>query len=440
MTLPPPPRPFPDSHYAATAHPAPDHAPLNGEARADVCVIGGGFTGVSTALELAKRGFSVRLLEAHRIGWGASGRNGGQVGTGQRKDSFDLDRLVGREMSDRLWDLAQDAKTLIRQRIADYGIECELKPGHLGVAWKKSDLRWMERYAEALAARHRYPHLRFIPKARLHEHVDSPVYHGGVLDTGTYHLHPLNYCLGLARGAAQEGAVLHEGTPVTGIERTGNGFTVRTPSGALKAGQVVVACNGYLGHDDVGRIAGLPRSIAPKIMPINNYIAATRPLSETEWRKLIPGDVCVSDTKFVIDYYRLSADRRLLFGGGESYSPRFPADIAGFVRKPLARAFPQLRDIQIDHAWGGTLAISLTRMPTVGRTAEGVFYAQGFSGNGVAITGVVGRAIAEAVAGTMETFDVFARIPQPDFPGGTLLRYPALVIGMLWYSLRDRLG
>ncbi|MCR9257380.1 MAG: FAD-binding oxidoreductase [Alphaproteobacteria bacterium] len=435
-----PPRPHPESHYAATGHRAPPRPPLGGDQRADVCVIGGGFTGVSTALELAKKGFAVRLLEAHRIGWGASGRNGGQVGTGQRKDSFDLDSIVGREMSNRLWDLAEDAKTLIRERIAAYDIECELKPGHLGVAWKKKELHWMEGYAEAIADRHGYPHMRFVPKSEIRQHVDSPVYHGGVLDMGTYHLHPLNYCLGLARGAVAEGAVLHEGSPVTRLEKTASGHRVATADGSVTADHVVVACNGYLGHPDTGDMLGLPGAIAPKIMPINNYIAATRPLSETEWRRLIPNDVCVSDTKFVIDYYRLSADRRLLFGGGESYSPRFPDNIADFVRKPLARAFPQLSGIEIDYAWGGTLAISLNRLPMVGRTPEGVFYAQGFSGNGVAITGVVGRAMADAIAGTAETFDVFATIPQPSFPGGTLLRYPALVAGMLWYALRDRLG
>jgi len=239
---------YPESYYAATAKGAPTCPTLRGGVSADICVIGGGFTGVSTALELGKKGYAVRLLEAHRIGWGASGRNGGQVGTGQRKDSFDLDPIVGAEMSNRLWELAQDAKALILNRIADNDIDCELKPGHLGVAWKRKDLAWMEGYAEAIDRRHNYPHMRFIPKSEIRDHADSPAYHGGVLDTGTYHLHPLSYCLGVARGAIAEGADLHENSPVTKLDKTNAGFRVTTADGSVEAAHVVVACNGSVSY------------------------------------------------------------------------------------------------------------------------------------------------------------------------------------------------
>lgn len=424
------------SYYAASAGEIPTHAPLQGTVSADVCVVGGGFTGITTALELAKKGYAVRLLEANKIGWGASGRNGGQVGTGQRKDSWGTDAFAGKEHSNRLWDLACEAKALILDRIETYGIDCDLGKGNLAAAWKKSDLEWMERYPEDMAERHGYGHCRFIPGNEIRDWVDSPAYFGGVIDQGTYHLHPLKYALGLARGAVQEWAVLHEDSAVTAIVKSAKGHRVETAEGSVEADHVVLACNGYLDE----RIPGIPKTTAAMIMPINNFIAATRPLSDTEWRALLPHDCCVHDTKFVVDYYKLSKDRRLLFGGGETYSSTLPDDIEGLVRKPLSRAFPQLKDIEIDYAWGGTLGITMRRLPSVGRSADGIYYGQGFSGSGVAMTGIVGKAMAEAIAGTAERFDVFASIPQPPFPGGTLLRFPGLVAGMLWYSLKDKLG
>ncbi len=419
-----------DSYFAATARGAIERPRLLGEVACDLCVIGGGFTGLSTALHLAERGYDVVLLEARRAGWGASGRNGGQLGSGQRRSQGELERLVGAAQARALWDLAEEAKAAVKERIRRHDIPCDLKSGSLRVAYKLGDAAMLVAQAEDLRARYDYPHIRVVPRDEVAEMLGTGIYHGGSLDRDAGHLHPLNYALGLAHAAQQAGARIFEDSPVTGIE-SGARPCATTARGRVRARYLVLACNGYL--------EGLERRIAGKIMPINNYILATEPLGETGARDIIRDDVAVSDTKFVIDYYRLSADKRLLFGGGETYRRGFPADIKGFVRKYMLRVYPQLAEARIDYAWGGTLAITLNRLPSFGRLGLGLFYAQGFSGHGVALTTLAGKLIAEAVAGSAERFDVFARLPQPSFPGGTLLRWPGLVAGMLYYTLRDKL-
>ncbi len=422
--------PHTDSYFAATALGAIEHPRLLGDLSCDVCVIGGGFTGLSTALHLAERGFEVVLLEARRAGWGASGRNGGQLGSGQRRSQGELERLVGAARARALWDLAEEAKAAVKERIRRHHIPCDLKSGSLRVATKPGDAAVLAAQAEDLRARYDYPHIRAVPRDEVAEMLGTGIYHGGSLDRDAGHLHPLNYALGLARAAQQAGARIFEDSPVTRIE-SGARPGATTTQGRVRARYLVLACNGYL--------EGLEPRIAGRIMPINNYILATEPLGETGAREIIRDDVAVSDTKFVIDYYRLSADRRLLFGGGETYRRAFPADIKGFVRKVMLRVYPQLAEARIDYAWGGTLAITRNRLPGFGRLGPGLFYAQGFSGHGVALTTLAGKLIAEAVAGSAERFDVFARLPQPSFPGGTLLRWPGLVAGMLYYTLRDKL-
>ncbi len=419
-----------DSYYAATAKGLTSYPQLKGDADCDVCVVGGGFSGLSSALHLAEHGYDVALLEAARVGWGASGRNGGQLGTGQRKGPDELEAIVGAEDTRRLWDMAEEAKTCVKDRIARHAIDCDLKDGHLGVAYKAGDVAEMHRYAELLATRYDYPRIRPVDRAELGDMLGSDIYHGGYLDSGAGHLHPLNYAIGLARAAVEAGARIFELSPAGRIERRATP-RVTTDCGAVRARYLVLACNGYLG--------GLEPRIAGKIMPINNYVLATEPLGEARARELIRDDVSVSDTKFVIDYYRFSADRRLLFGGGETYRRSFPADMKSFVRKYMLRVYPQLAETRIDYAWGGTLAITMNRLPSFGCLDGTTFYAQGYSGHGVALTTLAGKLIAEAVAGSAERFDVFARIPQPSFPGGVLLRWPGLVAGMLYYSLRDKL-
>ena len=420
----------PESYYAATAVGAVEHPRLTGDLRCDVCVIGGGFTGLSAALHLAERDYDVVLLEARRVGWGASGRNGGQFGGGQRRPQGELERLVGAQQARALWDLAEEAKATVKERIRRHGIACDLKLGSLRVAYKPGDAAMLAAEAAELRERYGYPHIRAVAREEVAEMLGTTIYHGGALDRDAGHLHPLNYALGLARAAAEAGARIYEDSAATRLEG-GARPGVETARGRVRARYLVLACNGYL--------EGLERRIAGKIMPINNYILATEPLGETRAREIIRDDLAVSDTKFVIDYYRLSADKRLLFGGGETYRRGFPADIKGFVRKYMLRVYPQLAETRIDYAWGGTLAITLNRLPGFGRLGPGVFYAQGFSGHGVALTTLAGKLIAEAAAGSAERFDVFARLPQPSFPGGTLLRWPGLVAGMLYYGLRDKL-
>jgi gamma-glutamylputrescine oxidase len=423
-----------ESYYAATAIGLRDYPRLTGELDCDVCVVGGGFTGLSTALHLAERGYEVILLEAERIGWGASGRNGGQLNSGQRKDQNALERKLGREAARRLWDLAEDAKASVRERIARHRIDCDLKAGVLTVAYKAGEERALAAYAEKLRRDYGYPLVRPVSGPEVAEMLGTGRYHGGALDSGAGHLHPLNYALGLARAAEAAGARLFEAARVAAIDPgnlVGRPTRLSTAQGAARARAVVLACNGYLNR--------LEPRIAGKIMPINNFVLATEPLGEDGARALIRDDVAVCDTKFVVDYFRLSADKRLLFGGGETYSRRFPADLKGFVRTYMLRVYPQLAETRIDYAWGGTLAITPDRLPSFGRLDPDIYYAQGYSGQGVALTTLAGKLIAEALAGTAERFDVFARLPQPDFPGGTLLRRPGLVAGMLYYSLRDKL-
>lgn len=418
------------SYYAATANDRTRHPPLAGDCEADVCVVGGGYTGLSAALHLAEAGFSVRLVEANRIGWGASGRNGGQVGSGQRKDQQALEALVGPEHAHRLWALAEEAKALVRGLIARHAIDCDLKPGVMQVAHKPALTAALHAGADHLARRYGYDRMTLLSAAEVRERLGSDRYFGGILDEGAGHLHPLNYALGLARAAAAAGALLHEGTRATAVTG-GSRPRVETTSGTVRCRFVVIACNGYLER--------LSPRLAGRIMPINNYIAATAPLGEDAARALIRDDVAVADTRFVISYFRLSADRRLLFGGGETYRRGFPPDVKAFVRPHMLQVFPQLASTRIDYGWGGTLAITLNRLPSFGRLDGSLFYAQGYSGHGVALATLAGQLIAEAAAGTMERFDVLAGVPQPRFPGGALLRWPAMVAGMLWYSVRDRL-
>jgi len=420
----------PDSYYAATATTWPPHAALMEDLTTDVCILGAGYTGLSAALHLAQRGYAVTVLEAEHVGFGASGRNGGQLGTGHRKDQRALEEKLGKEWAHRLWTLAEDSVATVKSLIADHGIDCDLTPGIIQAAWKASDIDWMKQEVDHMAREYGYDRLAFIPQKDIREQIGTTRYHGGLLDRGAAHLHPLNYALGIARAAEARGVKIHEHTPVTKITDT-DPAKIHTTHGTVTARFVVVATNGYLKK--------LEPRMARTIMPINNFIIATEPLGDDMARALIRDNVAVQDTKFVIDYYRLSPDKRLLFGGGENYSSRFPHDIARFVRKPMLRVFPQLADARIDYAWGGTLAITMSRMPDFGRLAPHILYAQGFSGQGINMATLAGKLLSEAIAGQAERFDWISRIKVPAFPGGTLFRYPGMVAGMLWYAMQDRL-
>ena len=421
---------YPDSYYAATATGLHEHPHLVGDERADVCVIGGGFTGLSAALNLAEQGMSVVLLEAERIGFGASGRNGGLIGSGQRSDVLEMEEQFGLERSRQFWDFAEAAKAEIRGRVAKHSIQCDLQKGQVLGIHKKSYLGWPQQLADALAERYDYPHTRSLSKEEARDLVATDSFLEGYLDTEAASLHPLNYALGLARAARDAGVRIFENSRVTDYTRT-DPATIRTADGSIQASFIVLACNGYLGK--------LEKRVAGKIMPINNFMIATEPLGEDRAHQLIKDRLCVHDTRFVVNYFRTSEDHRLLFGGGENYRSGFPRDIRAFVQPYMLKLFPQLDDVAIDYAWGGTLSVTVNRQPHVGRLEPNLFFAQGYSGHGVSTANFAGKVIAEAITGTAGRFDVFASLPIHTFPGGTLLRYPGMVLGMLYYSLKDRL-
>ena len=420
-----------NSWYAASANQQLSYPPLRGDVRADVCIIGGGYTGLSSAIHLRKAGYNVVLLEANRVGWGASGRNGGHVGTGQRAEQDQLEKWVGLDQAKALWQLGLEAVDTVCALIDEYDIDCELKSGNLHVAAKAGDAKGLQVEVEHLSGVYGYDQIRYVDSAELAELTSGQGFHGGTVDSGCKHLHPLNYALGLAAAANSLGATLHEGSRVLGY-REGDKVEVKTDQGTVTANFLVLACNGYLEKLE-------PRT-AGRIMPINNYMLATEPLPEALARQLIRDDTSMSDSLFVINYWKLSADNRLLFGGGETYSRRFPGDIPGFVRKYMLKIYPELADTRIDYGWGGTLAITMNRMPDFGRLSNQVFYAHGYSGHGVPTATLAGKLLAEAIGGTAERFDVMASVPSRQFPGGTLLRWPGLVAGMLFYAVRDRLG
>ncbi len=421
---------YPSSYYAATASKLDPFPEATGEISCDVAIIGGGFTGLSAALHLAEAGLDVLVLEAHRVGFGASGRNGGQVHPGQRLEQDDLEEMLGAERARLLWDLAEESVALTLDLAAKHAPDAHYVPGLIHADHRARFVKHSHAYAEKLRSEYGYDKIRPLDRDELRHLVGSDAYHGGVEDMGGGHLHPLNYALGLARAAQAAGARICENSRVTWV---GEREPVRlgTENATIKARYMLWAANGYLGH--------MNRRIAENVMPINNFILATEPLDEELAQSVIRNNHAVADSKFVINYFRLSEDRRMLFGGGESYGYRFPADIAAKARKPMLEIFPQLAKARIDYAWGGTLGITMTRMPYFTRIAGNILTASGYSGHGVALATLGGKLAAEAMIGQAERFDLLAELPSEPFPGGPALRTPLLALAMLWFSLRDRL-
>ena len=416
------------SYYEATSQPRPPLPTLEGEIEVDVCVVGAGIAGCSVALELASQGYRVVVLEAQRVGHGASGRNGGQALVGYACGQHALEAEAGFEAARHMWDLSVEAVALLRERIERYAIQCDLQWGHVQVAIKERQRVELLAEQEELQGRYGYRQLEFIGQSDIRELLATERYVAGLLDRGSAHLHPLNYTLGLARAALGTGAQMYEHSAVTRIDYA-DPARVFTKSGSVRARFVVLCGNTYLN--------GLVPALRSRIMPVGTYIVATAQLGAQRATELIRRNYAIADVNFVLDYYRRSADHRLLFGGRVSYSGRDVFDTARATRRRMLHVFAQLADVEIEYAWGGYVDISLSRAPDFGRLRPNIYYLQGFSGHGLALSGMAGKLAAEAIAQQSQRFDVYSKLKHRDFPGGRWLRMPSLVLAMLWYRMRD---
>jgi glycine/D-amino acid oxidase-like deaminating enzyme len=420
------------SYYAATRNrPTLQFPALREAVQADVCIVGGGFSGLNTAIELAERGLSVVLLEARQIGWGASGRNGGQLirGVGHEVERFLP--LLGEDGVRELKLMGLEAVDIVRQRIKQYAIDCDLTWGYCDLANKPADLEGFAADAEELRSLGYRHELRLLQPGQMHEVVGSERYVGGLIDMGSGHLHPLNLALGEAAAAAALGVRLYEHSAVTRIEH-GPQVSVHTAQGQVRADTLVLACNAYLND--------LEPAIGGKVLPAGSYIIASEPLSPEHAHELIPQNMALSDQRVALDYYRLSADHRLLFGGACHYSGRDPKDIAAYMRPKMLKVFPQLANVRIEYQWGGMIGIGANRLPQIGRLREhpNVYYAQAYAGHGLNATHLAGKLLGEAIAEQHSRgFELFAQVPHITFPGGRLLRSPLLALGMLWHRLKE---
>ncbi|WP_165680952.1 NAD(P)/FAD-dependent oxidoreductase [Metapseudomonas otitidis] len=422
--------PYPQSYYAASANPVPARPELEGETQTDVCIIGAGYTGLSTALFLLENGFKVTVVEAAKVGFGASGRNGGQIVNSYSRDIDVIERTVGPKQAQLLGQMAFEGGRIIRERIAKYDIKCDLKDGGVFAAFTAKQMGHLESQKK-LWERYGHTQLELLDGKRIREVVASENYIGGMLDMSGGHIHPLNLALGEAAAVEALGGVIHEQSPAIRVER-GDNPVVYTPKGSVKAKFVVVAGNAYLGNL-------LPELMA-KSMPCGTQVITTEPLSDEMARSLLPQDYCVEDCNYLLDYFRLSGDNRLIYGGGVVYGARDPSNIEAIIRPKMLKTFPQLKNVKIDFAWTGNFLLTLSRLPQVGRLGDNIYYSQGCSGHGVTYTHLAGKVLAEALRGQAERFDAFASLPHYPFPGGHLFQVPFSALGAWYYSLRDKLG
>lgn len=422
--------PYPQSYYAASANPVPARPELEGETQTDVCIIGAGYTGLSTALFLLENGFKVTVVEAAKVGFGASGRNGGQIVNSYSRDIDVIERTVGPKQAHLLGQMAFEGGRIIRERIAKYDIKCDLKNGGVFAAFTAKQMGHLESQKK-LWERYGHTQLELLDGKRIREVVASENYIGGMLDMSGGHIHPLNLALGEAAAVESLGGVIHEQSPAIRVER-GDNPVVYTPKGSVKAKFVVVAGNAYLGNL-------LPELMA-KSMPCGTQVITTEPLSDEMARSLLPQDYCVEDCNYLLDYFRLSGDNRLIYGGGVVYGARDPSNIEAIIRPKMLKTFPQLKNVKIDFAWTGNFLLTLSRLPQVGRLGDNIYYSQGCSGHGVTYTHLAGKVLAEALRGQAERFDAFASLPHYPFPGGHLFQVPFSALGAWYYSLRDKLG
>ena len=429
-----------NSYYAATAPRQQRFPALQSNVDADVAIVGAGLAGMSAAIELADRGYRVVLLEARQVGWGASGRNGGQAIAGLACDQSVIEGQLGRADSKRVWDMTLEAIRLIGQRRERFAIDCDWRDGYLGLAVNERKARELREWHEQMQRDYGYD-TRWITPQDMPQWIASPRFHSGIHDPMGGHLHPLKYSLGMAAAAASLGVQIFEDSGVTEI-LPGRVAKLRTAQGSVSASHVLLAGNVYL--------QGLAPVLESRVMPVGTYIVTSEPIERGLAESLIPSGSAVCDTNFVLDYFRPTLDHRMLYGGRVSYSTATPMNLAASMQQRMARTFPQLKDTKVEYAWGGFVDISMNRAPDFGRLSDrlhglersdwaNVYYLQGFSGHGLALTGLAGKLVAEAIAGDAERFDTFARIRHRPFPGGKLLRTPALVAGMAYYRLRDLL-
>ncbi len=420
-----------NSYYTATAAADMRFAPLQGSAEADVCIVGGGLAGLSAAIELRRAGLDVVVLEGMQVGWGASGRNGGQALNGLACDISLVQRQLGGEAARAIWDMSLEGVRLIGERCREYAIDCHWQPGYLAAAIGPRKARELRAWVEELERDWGYTGMQFADGPQVRQWIASDRYRAIAFDPRGGHLHPLLYTQGLARAAAGLGARIHERSRALRLER-GPRPTVATDQGSVRCRHVLLAGNVYL--------ESLAPQLSRRIMPVGTFIAASAVLGAERASALIPSRAAVCDTQFVLDYFRLSADHRMLFGGRVSYSTIAPRRLAAAMRQRMVSVFPQLQDVPIEYSWGGYVDITMNRAPDFGRLDPNIYYLQGFSGHGLALTGLAGRVAAEAIAGTAARFDLFARLRHREFPGGPALRTPALVMAMAWYRLRDLIG
>jgi len=419
------------SYYEASAPRNDRYAALQTNIACEVCIVGAGLAGLSAAIDLADAGFTVALLEARQVGWGASGRNGGQALVGLACDMQVIERQLGRDAARRVWDTTVEAVDLIHQRCRRFDIDCEWQDGFVAAAVTPRRAGELAQWVETLARDYGYERMRLIDRGELLQWIASPRYRAGAFDSGSGHLHPLKYTRAMARAAASLGVKIFEGSRAVEV-RPGRLAEVRTPEGSVHCSHVLLAGNVYLGE--------LMPQLAARIMPVGTFIAASRPLGAERASQLLPRGSAVSDTQWVLDYFRLSRDHRMIFGGRVSYSTIAPRNLPEAMRRRMVGVFPQLADVPVEFAWGGYVDITMNRAPDFGRVAANVYYLQGFSGHGLALAGMAGRMLAEAITGTASRFDLFAAIKHRPFPGGPWLRTPLLVLAMAWYRMRDLIG
>ena len=419
------------SYYAASANPSPVRPPLGGDQDIDICIVGAGYSGLSTGLHLVEKGYKVAIVEGAQVGWGASGRNGGQIVNGLNASLQTIKKRYGADTANFVAGLVQEGGEIIRERIKTYDIQCDLKEGNVVTAFTSAHMRELEDRLN-LWAGYGIKNQEMLDKEQLRKHVNSDVYLGGVIDHTGGHMHPLNLALGEAAAFEKLGGVIYENSPVIHVDTEAAKPVVKTRNGSITCNTVVLCGNAYLGH--------VVPALTSRVMPVSTQVMATEPLGAERAHDLIPSDVCIEDVRYILDYYRLSADKRMLFGGGLVYGGTDPSDIKAKLRPNMEKVFPQLKGVKIDYAWSGNFALSFSRVPQMGRIGRNTYFTHGFSGHGVTGSHTFGRILSEAIDGDRSRFDVFENVPWYPFPGGRLFRVPYSVAGSWWYALRDRLG